>query len=92
MDTEAPSPGALQAALFPREGQQRGPLELACRDAGLPPTVESLMLIEAFAQRENMVALGQVVTPKIMRRAARWYRKAQEQDARWVQQGAPRDE
>ena len=54
---------------------QRGPLELACRDAGLPPCAESLQRLEDVALQAGLVKAGQTVTPADLRRAARLYRK-----------------
>ena len=53
----------------------RGPLQLALRDAGLPETPESLMVLETIALKAKLVLPGKAVSIKAFRRAARIYRK-----------------
>ena len=53
----------------------RGPLQLALRDAGLPETPESLMVLETIALKAKLVLPGHPVSLKAFRRAARLYRK-----------------
>ncbi len=62
----------------------RGPLELACRDAGLPPCAESLQRLEDVAVQAGIVPRGGTVTPAMMRRAARLYRKVMQDQKRVV--------
>lgn len=53
----------------------RGPLQLALRDAGLPETPESLMVLETIALKAKLVLPGEAVSLKAFRRAARLFRK-----------------
>jgi len=53
----------------------RGPLQLALRDAGLPETPESLMVLETIALKAKLGLPGEAVSLKAFRRAARLYRK-----------------
>jgi hypothetical protein len=60
----------------------RGPLEKACRDAGLPPTADSLMYLEQLAQRAGLTG-RHAVTPAMLRKAARLHRKMVENPRRF---------
>jgi hypothetical protein len=65
----------------------RGPLERACRDAGLPVEVSTLMHLEELA-RKAFGIVGRDVTPAEFRRAARLHRKIAEN---WRRIAAPKE-
>lgn len=78
-------PVSAPVATDPATGRgDPGPLQKACRDAGLPFHPDSLMYLEALAHRLNLVPKGKEVTRLALRQAARHHRKILQSGARRV--------
>ena len=66
------------------ERAERGPMQRALREAGLPATLASFQLLANYARQWKLVPMGQSMTPKLFLRAARVYRQVIERHARAV--------
>lgn len=60
-----------------------GPLQKACRDAGLPYSAQTLQYLEDVAVRAKL-SDGMTTTPKQLRQAARLHRKVAANPTRWA--------